>query len=246
MAVSNQFHSGGTGQISTAAFPSNEDSISVQLQGRRLLACPMKARYAIVQAPGKRHHLRRRRGRQAVTEVDHKHGEALLREKPTPGLVVPIEGRPHHHAATVDVVNAGQHRVRVGADMVDFDGVAIGTGGELENFRTQPRLRHRGKIIHACEGLGGRQRFRCIRLRDIAISIRDIASEIAPHARHQLKKGNHPRVKAWVFRRIVSIHQISPSPYTPWTLRPGPHPPGRQSLPPDLPHHHTQGARPGS
>ena len=94
----------------------------------------MKARYAIVQAPGERHDLRRRGRREAVAEVDHQYGEALLREEPAPGLVVPIESRPHHHAPPVDVVNAGQHRVRVGADVVHLDGVAIGARGELENL----------------------------------------------------------------------------------------------------------------
>ena len=72
----------------------------------------LHAGHAVVEAGRERRDLGRRRRRQAVAEVDHRHGHALVGDDPAPRSGTCRRSTTGLHAAAVDVVHARQRRRR--------------------------------------------------------------------------------------------------------------------------------------
>jgi hypothetical protein len=141
----------GQRQVPAAALARDDDAPGVDAQARRVLVQPADARHAVVQARGERRHLRRRRGRERVAEVDHRHRDALRGDDPAPGAVHAVEARHRLHAAAVDVVHAGQRLARLRPDELNLDGVALGRGAELVRRDRGARGRRDLLVVHEIE-----------------------------------------------------------------------------------------------
>ena len=144
----------GEGEVSATGFSGHDDAGGIDPKSFVLRSHPRESRDAVVEAGRVGRHFGRRRSEQRIAEVDHRHGHALLGDQPAPGAVVPVEARHHHHAAAVDVVDAGHDFVVVRPDVLHLDGVAIGLRGELEGFDPETgRGRNVFVVTHGREGL---------------------------------------------------------------------------------------------
>ena len=66
----------------------------------------------------------------AVAEIHHRHGHAETGDDSAPRPIAGVERRTGGHAATMDVVDAGQWICGLGADECDLDRVAVRFGSK--------------------------------------------------------------------------------------------------------------------
>ena len=93
---------------------------------------PFDPGHAVVEPGREGGHLGQGRGRDAVAELHHGHGNALAGDHAPPGLVVAVVARERSHPATVDIVDTRQLLAGGGPYELNACRVAIGCGSEFE------------------------------------------------------------------------------------------------------------------
>ncbi len=147
---------------------------------------PLEAGDAVVEPGRERLDLGHGRSGDRVAEVDHDDGDAVRRDDLAPAAVHAVVARQRHHAAAVDVVDAGDRLVVVRADDLEVDAVAVWLGDDLLGVDPQPgRGRDFFGVTHvheALEQLGLRQRLLGGRLGQHRLAAVDVAAAFQRHA----------------------------------------------------------------
>ena len=191
-------------------FSRDDEASRVDAELRRLPRDPMHARDAIVEAGGKGSDFGGGGGQEAVSKIDHRDGDALVRDRATPGAVDAVEAGLGLHSAAVEVDDSRYEGVGLGPDQEQRDRVVVGRGRELvrldhESIRRRDLLRI--ELVHRRfhRGCGG-TRLRAVRLGEQRLSTLCVRSRLRRKRAH---RGLESRVDARI-RLHLRRHDVGP------------------------------------
>ena len=98
-----------------------------------MLRHPFISRHTVVQTARVGRHFWYRGGAEGVAEIDHDNTEVLCRDHFPPGAVIGIKSRENGHTPTMNIINAGQYLIGIGANNLQVNRVAIGV--RCQRFR---------------------------------------------------------------------------------------------------------------